>query len=121
PLLELLRHDDYQVHALSHITGGGLRENLPRVLPEHLTAHVDTSRWQRPAVFDWLQQQGNVDEHEMHRVLNCGIGMVLVVPEAQADQIRAHLQAQGEGVHRIGVIAERQGDEEQVQLEQSGS
>ncbi|MBY5927010.1 phosphoribosylformylglycinamidine cyclo-ligase [Halomonas denitrificans] len=121
PLLELLRHDDYQVHALSHITGGGLLENLPRVLPEHLTAHVDTSRWQRPAVFDWLQQQGNVDEHEMHRVLNCGIGMVLVVPEAQADQIRAHLQAQGEGVHRIGVIAERQGDEEQVQLEQSGS
>lgn len=74
-----------------------------------------------PPVFDWLQQQGNVDEHEMHRVLNCGIGMVLVVPEAQADQIRAHLQAQGEGVHRIGVIAERQGDEEQVQLEQSGS
>ncbi|MBN8414298.1 phosphoribosylformylglycinamidine cyclo-ligase [Halomonas litopenaei] len=121
PLLELLRHDDYQVHALSHVTGGGLLENLPRVLPEHLTAHVDTSRWQRPAVFDWLQQQGNVDEHEMHRVLNCGIGMVLVVPEAQADQIRAHLQAQGEGVHRIGVIAERQGDEEQVQLEQSGS
>ncbi|MAY71596.1 MAG: phosphoribosylformylglycinamidine cyclo-ligase [Halomonas sp.] len=121
PLLELLRHDDYQVHALSHITGGGLLENLPRVLPEDLTAHVDTSLWQRPAVFDWLKQQGNVDEHEMHRVLNCGIGMVLVVPEDQADQIRAHLQAQGEGVHRIGHIAARQGDEEQVQLEMPAS
>ena len=121
PLLELLRHDDYQVHALSHITGGGLLENLPRVLPEDLTAHVDTSLWQRPAVFDWLKQQGNVDEHEMHRVLNCGIGMVLVVAEDQADQIRAHLQAQGEGVHRIGHIAARQGDEEQVQLEMPAS
>lgn len=121
PLLELLRHDDYQVHALSHITGGGLLENLPRVLPEDLTAHVDTSLWQRPVVFDWLKQQGNVDEHEMHRVLNCGIGMVLVVPEDQADQIRAHLQAQGEGVHRIGHIAARQGDEEQVQLEMPAS
>ncbi|MEQ5768218.1 phosphoribosylformylglycinamidine cyclo-ligase [Halomonas sp. H33-56] len=121
PLLELLRHDDYQVHALSHITGGGLLENLPRVLPEDLTAHVDTSLWQRPAVFDWLKQQGNVDEHEMHRVLNCGIGMVLVVSEDQADQIRAHLQAQGEGVHRIGHIAARQGDEEQVQLEMPAS
>lgn len=117
PLLELLRHHDYRIHALSHITGGGLLENLPRVLPEHLTAHIDPLSWQRPAVFDWLQQQGNVEDREMYRVLNCGIGMVMVVPADKADQMRAHLQGQGESVFRIGRIAARQGDEEQVQLE----
>ncbi|ALM52331.1 phosphoribosylformylglycinamidine cyclo-ligase [Halomonas huangheensis] len=117
PVLELLRHDDYQIHALSHITGGGLLENLPRVLPENLTAHVDTGSWQRSAVFDWLQEQGNVEDREMYRVLNCGIGMVMVVPADKADQMRAHLQGQGESVFRIGHIAARQGDEEQVQLE----
>lgn len=119
PLLELLRHDDYRIHALSHITGGGLLENLPRVLPEHLTAHIDTDSWQRPAVFDWLQEQGNVEDREMYRVLNCGIGMVMVVPADKADQMRAHLQGQGESVFRIGQIVARQGDEEQVRLEMS--
>jgi len=119
PLLDLLRATDLPVHALSHITGGGLLENLPRVLPETLTAHIDTASWTRPPVFDWLQQQGNVAEQEMYRVLNCGIGMVLVVPEEFADKTRAHLQAQGETVYRIGQIAARQGDEEQVQMEPS--
>ncbi|GEN22343.1 phosphoribosylformylglycinamidine cyclo-ligase [Halomonas cupida] len=121
PLLELLRHDDYRIHALSHITGGGLLENLPRVLPEHLTAHIDTDSWQRPAVFDWLQEQGNVEDREMYRVLNCGIGMVMVVPADKADQMRAHLQGQGESVFRIGQIVARQGDEEQVRLEMSAA
>lgn len=121
PLLELLRHDDYRIHALSHITGGGLLENLPRVLPEHLTAHIDTHSWQRPAVFDWLQEQGNVEDREMYRVLNCGIGMVIVVPADKADQMRAHLQGQGESVFRIGQIVARQGDEEQVRLEMSAA
>lgn len=115
-LLELLRSDDYAIHALSHITGGGLLENLPRVLPEGLTAHVDTSSWQRPAVFNWLQQKGNVAEREMYRVLNCGIGMVLVVPAEQADATVTKLEGLGEQVFRIGQIAPRQGDEEQVQL-----
>ncbi|QEM81609.1 phosphoribosylformylglycinamidine cyclo-ligase [Halomonas binhaiensis] len=115
-LLELLRSDDYAIHALSHITGGGLLENLPRVLPEDLTAHVDTSSWQRPAVFNWLQQKGNVAEREMYRVLNCGIGMVLVVPAEKADATVTKLESLGEQVYRIGQIAPRQGDEEQVQL-----
>ncbi|PXX97587.1 phosphoribosylformylglycinamidine cyclo-ligase [Halomonas sp. LBP4] len=117
PLLSLIRESGVAVHALSHITGGGLLENIPRVLPDGLAARLDVSSWSRPAVFDWLRQQGNVDAHEMHRVLNCGIGMVVVVPADQADQARAHLQAQGETVYRIGEITPRQGDEEPVQLE----
>lgn len=110
PLLSLMRETDTPVHALSHITGGGLLENIPRVLPEHLAAHIDIASWQRPEVFNWLKAQGNVDETEMHRVLNCGIGMVIVVPPAHADKARAHLQAQGETVYTLGNIVPREGD-----------
>ncbi|MBD3895138.1 phosphoribosylformylglycinamidine cyclo-ligase [Halomonas sp. ML-15] len=117
PLLSLIKESGVEVHALSHITGGGLLENIPRVLPDDLTAHVDVTSWTRPAVFDWLQQQGNVDEHEMHRVLNCGVGMVVVVSAAQAEAAQAHLEAQGEQVYRLGEISARRSDEAQVQLE----
>ncbi|MEG3116701.1 phosphoribosylformylglycinamidine cyclo-ligase [Salinicola sp. 4072] len=117
PLLSLIRSSSVDVHALSHITGGGLLENVPRVLPEHLAARIDVSRWRRPAVFDWLQQQGNVEEREMYRVLNCGIGMVVVVPADQSDQAIAHLETAGETVHRLGEIVGRSADEEAVQLE----
>lgn len=117
PLLSLIKESGVTVHALSHITGGGLLENVPRVLPESLTARIDANAWPRPAVFDWLQQQGNVDEREMHRVLNCGIGMVVVVSAEQADAARRHLEAQGETVYRLGEIVARDGEEEQVRLE----
>jgi len=117
PLLSLIKETDIPVHALSHITGGGLTENIPRVLPDTLGARIDAASWTRPVIFDWLKEQGNVDEHEMHRVLNCGIGMVIVVPAEKADQARAHLQAQGETVHRIGVITPRADGDEPVQLE----
>ncbi|MDW5378021.1 phosphoribosylformylglycinamidine cyclo-ligase [Halomonas sp. HP20-15] len=117
PLLSLIRDSGLAVHALSHITGGGLLENLPRVLPTHLTARVDAGAWQRPAVFDWLQRQGNVAEREMYRVLNCGIGMVVVVPADQADAAAQHLSDVGETVVRLGAIEARQGDEEQVRME----
>ncbi|OHZ03883.1 phosphoribosylformylglycinamidine cyclo-ligase [Salinicola sp. MIT1003] len=117
PLLSLIRSSSVDVHALSHITGGGLLENVPRVLPEHLAARIDVSRWQRPAVFDWLKQQGNVEEREMYRVLNCGIGMVVVVPADQSDQAIAHLETAGETVHRLGEIVGRDADAEAVQLE----
>ncbi|MFC3285097.1 phosphoribosylformylglycinamidine cyclo-ligase [Litchfieldella rifensis] len=116
-LLSLLKESGVAVHALSHITGGGLLENIPRVLPETLTARIDTHAWPRPAVFDWLQAQGNVAEHEMHRVLNCGIGMVVVVPADAADAAKAHLEQQGESVYRLGDIVTRNGAEEQVRLE----
>lgn len=117
PLLSLIRESGVPVHALSHITGGGLTENLPRVLPDSLAARVDVSSWTRPAVFDWLQEQGNVAEEEMYRVLNCGIGMAVVVPAEKADQARAHLQALGETVYRLGEIVARSGEEPQVRLE----
>ncbi|GKW48156.1 phosphoribosylformylglycinamidine cyclo-ligase [Halomonas sp. NCCP-2165] len=117
PLLSLIKESGVAVHALSHITGGGLTENLPRVLPETLAAKVDVASWTRPAVFEWLREQGNVAEEEMYRVLNCGIGMVLVVPADQADQARAHLQAQGESVYRLGEIVARDGEAPQVRLE----
>ena len=109
-LLSLLRDSGLSVHALSHITGGGLLENIPRVLPDSLAARIDTQAWSRPAVFDWLQTQGNVADTEMYRVLNCGIGMVVVVPENEADQAKAHLEAQGETVYRLGQIEARQQD-----------
>lgn len=117
PLLSLIKESDVAVHALSHITGGGLLENVPRVLPADLTARIDTKSWKRPAVFDWLQHQGNVDEHEMHRVLNCGIGMVIVVPAKDAEKARSYLEAQGETVYRLGEVVQRDAEEEQVRLE----
>lgn len=117
-LLSLMRDTDIPVHALSHITGGGLLENIPRVLPDHLAAHINLDSWQRPEVFNWLQSNGNVDETEMHRVLNCGIGMVVVVPAAQAKQAREHLQAQGESVYTLGNIVTRTA--EAVTLEKMG-
>ncbi|WP_311065498.1 phosphoribosylformylglycinamidine cyclo-ligase [Halomonas sp. DWK9] len=114
-LLSMMRGTDIPVHALSHITGGGLLENIPRVLPDTLAAHIDLTSWQRPDVFNWLQAKGNVNETEMHRVLNCGIGMVIVVPAEQAANAKAHLEAQGETVYQIGQIIQRQ--EEAVVLD----
>lgn len=114
-LLSMMRGTDIPVHALSHITGGGLMENIPRVLPDTLAARIDLTSWQRPEVFNWLQAKGNVNETEMHRVLNCGIGMVVVVPATQAANAKAHLEAQGETVYQIGQIVQRQ--EEAVVLD----
>jgi len=102
PLLELFKAVD--VHALSHITGGGLLENLPRVMPAGTRAHIDCSAWARPAIFDWLQQQGNVTTEEMHRTFNCGIGMVLCVAPEDASKTIKRLQQQGEQAWQIGTI-----------------
>ncbi len=102
PLLELI--EKIAVHALSHITGGGLPENLPRVLPHGVNAEIDLGSWQRPAIFDWLQQQGNVEESEMLRTFNCGIGMVVAVAAGDAEEATALLEAAGETVYQIGKI-----------------
>mgnify|MGYP003151527860 FL=1 len=101
-LLQL--HEKINIHALSHITGGGLLENIPRVLPEHVTAVIDSKSWQRPAVFDWLQQQGNVVDREMYRTFNNGIGMVVCVAEEDADATVQILTALGETAMQIGHI-----------------
>jgi phosphoribosylformylglycinamidine cyclo-ligase len=92
------------VHGLAHITGGGIPENLVRVLNDSVDANVDTSTWARPAVFDWLQQQGNVAESEMLRTFNCGIGMTVIVPSVQADAAVAELTNSGETAVVIGEI-----------------
>lgn len=110
-LLQL--HEKINIHALSHITGGGLLENIPRVLPKNVTAVIDSKSWQRPAVFDWLQQQGNVVDREMYRTFNNGIGMVVCVTEGDADATVQILTALGETAMRIGHI-EASDTEEQV-------
>jgi len=105
PLLALMRA--LPVKGLAHITGGGLVENVPRVLPDAVQARLDRAAWPRPAIFDWLQQQGNVDDAEMHRVFNCGIGMVVIVGAADAERAQQLLAAAGEAVYRIGAIVPR--------------
>ena len=102
PLLDLFASCD--VHALAHITGGGIVENLPRVLPQGTRAVLDVRSWGRPAVFDWLQTHGNITEHEMYRTFNCGIGMVLSVDASDCDAALARLRADGEQACVIGHI-----------------
>lgn len=102
PLLALQKA--VNVHAMAHITGGGLIENIPRVLPDNMAAKLSTQDWQRPAIFDWLQDKGQIEPMEMYRVFNNGIGMVVCV--AQADKAKAIeiLEAEGETVWEIGEI-----------------
>ncbi|WP_371037696.1 phosphoribosylformylglycinamidine cyclo-ligase [Rhodosalinus sp. FB01] len=97
------------VRALAHITGGGLTENLPRVLPEGLGAEIDLAAWALPPVFGWIMTEGGVDGAEMLRSFNCGIGMVAVVAPDRADALAALLRAEGETVHRIGRVTAGQG------------
>ena len=95
------------VKGMAHITGGGLTENVPRVLGDQLTALLQRDAWPMPPLFSWLQQHGGVADAEMHRVFNCGIGMVVVVAAADADRAMAELAAAGETVWRIGAIESR--------------
>jgi phosphoribosylformylglycinamidine cyclo-ligase len=101
-LLPLIR--DGKIHALAHITGGGLLENIPRVLPAHLHADVDADAWEQPRLMAFLQAQGAIEPEEMARTFNCGIGMAVVVAEADAVSVSAALESAGETVHRIGTI-----------------
>lgn len=114
PVLKLL--ETVNVSAISHITGGGFWENIPRVLPDTAKVVIDKSSWQWPAVFTWLQKSGNVTEHEMYRTFNCGVGMVLVVDEANVDEALNILKTEGENAWVIGHIAEKDGDQ-QVEMQ----
>jgi phosphoribosylformylglycinamidine cyclo-ligase len=96
--------EQVNIKGMAHITGGGLTENIPRVLQEGLRAVVDKNSWPLPALFAWLQREGGVADAEMHRVFNCGIGMAVIVSAADADKAMEVLHAQGETVYRIGVI-----------------
>ncbi|UDM17165.1 phosphoribosylformylglycinamidine cyclo-ligase [Vogesella sp. XCS3] len=114
PLLALM--EKLTVKGMAHITGGGITENTPRVLPANTVAQIDASSWTMPKLFQWLQAEGNVDAQEMYRTFNCGIGMVVIVDAADADAAAAFLAEQGETVSRIGVIRARNGDEHQTQV-----
>lgn len=116
-VLQLIRQ--LPVKAISHITGGGLTENLPRVLPEPCMALIDTQSWRWPAVFEWLQDCGDVDEEEMYRTFNCGIGLVLVVDKADADAAIQALNSSGEHAWRLGEIQPKTDDGDQVQFSPS--
>ena len=95
------------VKALCHITGGGFTENLPRILPENAAAHIDITKWQQPAIFSWLQEQGKIEQDEMLKTFNCGIGMVLVVSAEKLAQAMQILDQQNSQAIVIGEIIEQ--------------
>ncbi len=114
PILAALKQ--FSIKGMAHITGGGITENVPRVLPENTVAQINAQAWELPKLFQWLQQAGNVDAQEMYRTFNCGIGMVVIVAQEDADAIQAFLADQGETVYRLGNIRSRNGDEHQTQV-----
>ncbi|MBY8136503.1 phosphoribosylformylglycinamidine cyclo-ligase [Vibrio fluvialis] len=107
---------EHDIHAISHITGGGFWENIPRVLPQGTKAVIDGSSWEWPVIFQWLQEKGNVNTHEMYRTFNCGVGLVIALPKAQAQAAVELLQQEGENAWVIGEIAAAQENEEQVEI-----
>ena len=113
-LLELHKH--INIHALSHITGGGLLENIPRVLPANVDAILDSSSWQRPAIFDWLQKEGNIIDEEMYRTFNNGIGMVVCVAKEDVMNALRHLANSGENATVIGHVANSDSVEPSVKI-----
>jgi phosphoribosylformylglycinamidine cyclo-ligase len=107
PVLAALQSPDFAIKALAHITGGGLLENIPRVLPDALAAELTTNSWPKSDVFQWLQATAGINDTEMARTFNWGIGMVVVVDTVSADACRVFLEAQGEKVYTIGRVASR--------------
>jgi phosphoribosylformylglycinamidine cyclo-ligase len=104
PVLTAIRATGSAVKGVAHITGGGLTENLPRILPAGLAAHVDLGAWTMPAVFGWLRQVGNLDDAAMLRTFNCGLGLVVIAAQAEAERVAAALASAGEAPVRIGEI-----------------
>lgn len=98
--------DEYNISGIVHITGGGFQENIPRVVPHHLGATVDTSKWERPVIFDFIQKQGNITDEEMLRTFNCGIGMILVVDALDCENIINRANELGERTFHIGEITD---------------
>jgi phosphoribosylformylglycinamidine cyclo-ligase len=113
-VLKALKTDT--IKGLAHITGGGLVENIPRILPDHTAAEIQLGSWSRPALFDWLQGAGNVEVLEMNRVFNCGIGMVVICDKSNSTALKELFMKLGEQVFEIGTIRQRNGNEHQTQL-----
>ncbi|HCS26639.1 MAG TPA: phosphoribosylformylglycinamidine cyclo-ligase [Spongiibacteraceae bacterium] len=114
-ILRLIK--EYPIKAMAHITGGGLLENVPRVLPKGTIAAIDINSWQRPEIFDWLQKAGNVKTREMYRTFNCGIGFVLCVAPEHAEAVLDMLKQQGEEASVIGEIQTSDDDTSRVELQ----
>ncbi len=113
-IMALIREE--QVHAIAHITGGGLFENVPRVLPKMSKAVIDTNSWHWPAIFHWLQEKGNVDTIEMYKTFNCGVGMIVAVPKENSNSCLDLLNSIGENAWQIGHIDQRADGEEAVEM-----
>ena len=113
-MMALIREE--QVNAIAHITGGGLLENVPRVLPKMSKAVIDTNSWHWPAIFHWLQDKGNVKSDEMYRTFNCGVGMVVAVPKERVESCLGLLNSTGENAWQIGHIQLRTEGEESVEM-----
>ncbi|HHR6138382.1 TPA: phosphoribosylformylglycinamidine cyclo-ligase [Providencia alcalifaciens] len=111
-VLELIAKND--IHAIAHITGGGFWENIPRVLPDNTQAIIDGNSWEWPAVFEWLQQAGDVTIHEMYRTFNCGVGIIIALPQTEVESALKLLTALGENAWQIGTIGALPAGEEQV-------
>ena len=105
------------VKGMAHITGGGLSENIPRVLPSNVAVRLDAKSWQRPGIFGWLAKTGNMDAADMARTFNCGLGMVVIVEAAKADSIIALLKAEGETAYKVGSVEKRADDAPQVTID----
>lgn len=114
PILAALKQ--FTIKGMAHITGGGITENVPRILPDNTVANINTDSWSLPKLFQWLQQAGQVQMQEMYRTFNCGIGMVIIVDAKEATTIQQFLQQQGETVYQIGTVQARQGNEHQTRI-----
>ena len=114
PILAALKQ--FTIKGMAHITGGGITENVPRILPDNTVANLNTNSWSLPKLFQWLQQAGQVQMQEMYRTFNCGIGMVIIVDAKEATTIQQFLQQQGETVYQIGTVQARQGNEHQTRI-----
>ncbi|BCL77202.1 phosphoribosylformylglycinamidine cyclo-ligase [Jeongeupia sp. HS-3] len=114
PILKLI--EALTVKGMAHITGGGITENVPRVLPSNVVAQIDAKSWTLPKLFQWLQKEGNVEAQEMYKTFNCGVGMAVIVAAGDAAAAKALLEAEGETVYTLGTIRPRNGDEHQTQV-----
>jgi len=108
--------ENCNVKALSHITGGGLTENLPRVIPDNVQVNIETQSWELPSIFKWLQNEGNIESEEMFRTFNCGVGMVVCVAEKDRDAAIQCLKSSGETAWQIGKIEVKQEGSDRVRF-----
>lgn len=113
--------DQIAIKGMAHITGGGLTENIPRVLPDNVAAHIDVSQWELPEIFRWLMKEGDIEPHDLARTLNCGIGMVVICDAKDANAIEESLTKSGETVYRIGHITEQTRDDRGIFLDNLSS